>query len=159
VGSPTVISSLEACERSCGLTPLGPDSPRNFWALGKKFLKAGKILSEQRQHELEWPMYFLICQALELYLKCFLRVRGVSVKDLKDRKKFHHDLQLGFKTARELGPASIFTDEFEKWVEFVNQIYRQRDLQYTNTGRFTLADFPKLLSHVEILAVWLEGQF
>jgi hypothetical protein len=102
------MSSLAAFTRSCGLAPLGPVSPRSFWALSEKFLKAAKIVGEQPQHELEWLMYFLICQALELYLKCLLRSKGVSVKDLKNPTKFGHDRQLGFKMAEVIGPAFDF---------------------------------------------------
>ena len=78
-----------------GATQLGPDHPHNFSALGKEFLEAAKTLNLSHPNQPDWPTFFLACQALELYLKAFLRCKGVSVEDLKKSKIFGHDLQLG----------------------------------------------------------------
>ena len=137
---------------SLGLTRLGPDSPHNFWALGEEFLKAAKIITDKHPNEWNFPTYFLLCHALELYLKSFLRSKEVSVEDLKNPTKFGHDLQCGFNLARSKGSALIFTDELEQCVKDVSPTYKNRDFQYMHTGQWTLPVLPHLLSLVEILS-------
>jgi hypothetical protein len=147
------LTASETRTASLGLTLVGPESPRNFSAQGEKYLKAAKIIIAQNQRELEWPIFFLLCQALELYLKAFLRFKGVSVEDLRNPRKFCHDLQRGFKMARGMAQgletASSFTDELEKCIEVVGPIYKERDFQYTNTGIWTLVDIRVFLPLVE----------
>ena len=39
-----------------------------------------------------WPRYFLLCHSIELALKAYLALRGVSVRDLRDTK-LRHDIK------------------------------------------------------------------
>lgn len=50
-----------------------------------------------------WPRYFLLCHAIELGLKAFLMLHGMSEDDLQ--LKFRHDLKMLLKRAKKFGLA------------------------------------------------------
>jgi len=93
----------------------------------------------------------MICQALELYLKAFLRSKKVSVEDLKKPKIFGHDLQIGFNKAMELELDKIldFTGELGNYVAVISQPYKERDFQYKHSGSWELIPIAGLISLVE----------
>jgi hypothetical protein len=134
-----------------GATQLRPDHPYNFSKLGKKYLEAAKILDSHHQNQPDWPTFFVACQALELYLKAFLRAHAVSVEDLISRKVFGHDLQLGFEKAMKLGldKRLDFTDDLRFCVGVINQPYKERDFQYKGSGSWELIHISPLISLVE----------
>jgi len=134
-----------------GATLLGPDHEHNFSKLGKEYLEAAKILDSRHPNEPDWPTFFVACQALELYLKAFLRAHGVSVEDLINRKVFGHDLQLGFDKAMKLGLDKTldFTDALRYYVGVINQPYKERDFQYKGSGSWELIFISPLISLVE----------
>jgi hypothetical protein len=134
-----------------GATQLGPDHPHNFSKLGKNYLEAAKILDSHHQNQPDWPTFFVVCQALELYLKAFLRAHGVSVEDLIKRRIFGHDLQLGFDKAMKLGLDKTldFTYDLRYYVGVINQPYKERDFQYKGSGSWELIFISPLISLVE----------
>ena len=134
-----------------GATQLGPDHPHNFSKLGKNYLEAAKILDSHHQNQPDWPTFFVVCQALELYLKAFLVAHRVSVEDLINRKVFGHNLQLGFEKAIKLGLGERldFTDELRRCVAVINQPYKERDFQYKGSGSWELIFISPLISLVE----------
>ena len=134
-----------------GLTQLPPDSPHNFSTLGRDFLAAATLLNSHHPNSPDWPTFFLVCQALELYLKAFLRYRGLSTEDLKKPKIFGHDLQLGLNKAMELKLEKTldFTHELGNSITLINQPYKERDFQYLRSGSWELPPMGSLISLVE----------
>ena len=68
------------------------DAAIHFAKLGKEFADAAKVLNQHHQNQKShpsWPTYFVACQALELYLKAFLRANGMSSDDLKNICRQH----------------------------------------------------------------------
>ena len=133
------------------LTRLGSDSPHNFSALGEEFLEAAKILNSHHPNKPDWPTFLMICQALELYLKAFLRSKKVSVGDLKKPKIFGHDLKIGFNKAMELELDKIldFTGELGNYIAVISQPYKERYFQYKHSGSWELIPIACLISLVE----------
>lgn len=98
------------------------------------------------------PTYFLAMHGIELTLKAFLRFKGMSVRDLRD-KKLGHDLRACYRKAKELGLKAAFkeqpgdTDALHMLIE----LNRNQGLRYIETG---YKRFP-MWSIVEPLAVCL----
>jgi hypothetical protein len=63
-----------------------------------------------------WPVYFLLCHAIELALKAYLAASGVPGKTLRD--EIRHDLDRAFKDAqsRGLSPADNRFPELVSWL-------------------------------------------
>jgi hypothetical protein len=136
-----------------GFMPMGfippSDASTKFARLGQDFAKAAKILYQHHQNQKSyvfWPTYFLVCQALELYLKAFLRANDVPAKYLKD--KIGHDLQRACHEAKQKGLDKIvnLTKDEEQMIEILNPHYQNRDFQYKNDGEFTLVHLNGLIS-------------
>jgi hypothetical protein len=116
-----------------GLTLVSEDNPLNFSRLATEFLEAAKALLNSQPSQLDsWPLIFLTCQACELYLKAFLRMRDVSAQQLRDRNFFCHDLQPGFKAAKAQGLVmdSAFEHGLETCIKLLGPPYRDREFQY-----------------------------
>ena len=119
------------------------DAAIHFAKLGKEFADAAntlyKVSQDQHVHP-SWPIQFVTCQALELYLKAFLRANGVSLDDLKDGRKFGHDLQRALREAKQKGLDKVvaITDDEEHIIKILNAHYKNRDFQYKGSGEFTL---------------------
>jgi hypothetical protein len=130
-----------------GLIQLGPDSQHNFSVLGREYLEAAITLSINRPQDLHWPTFFLVCQALELYLKAFLRSRDVPVGDLRNPRVFGHDLQLGFNKAMQLGlhKALPIAGELGKCIAIISTPYKKRDFQYMHSWSGELIFLPALI--------------
>jgi len=112
------------------------DSAHDFYKLGSKFLEAARLVFE-KSHELDFPGYALIGQAIELYLKAYLRAKGQSVDDLKS---VGHDLKLAFETAEKFGLSQwlqIETNERET-LEKLSLVYQSKDFHYKNQGSWEL---------------------
>ena len=124
------------------------DSAYILLKVGKDFLEAAKLVRKHGSKEPFWPVYSLGCQALELYLKAFLRAEGMSLKDLK---RIGHDLQRALREANETGFGKIvnFTKEDEQTIGILAPIYRNREFQYKGTGKWTLCSIENLLSSMD----------
>ena len=117
---------------------------------GKEFADAANTLykASQDQHvHPSWPIHFVTCQALELYLKAFLRANGASLDELRDRRKLGHDLQRILCEAKQKGLDKVvaITGDEEHIIKILNAHYKNRDFQYKNAGEFTLADVGGLI--------------
>lgn len=134
-----------------GMTLLDNDSAHNFSKLGEEYLEAAKILNRHYADSPKWPTFFLGCTALELYLKAFLRFKGVSIGDLKSRNKFGHDLMRRFSRSKELGLAQSFEGDLEFAIEKLNEYYRDREFQYAGSGSWELVPPSKLIALLEEL--------
>ena len=114
------------------------DSASDFYKLGSKFLKAARIIFEKGNFpELDFPGYTLVGQAVELYLKAYLRTKGQSVDDLKS---IGHNLKLAFETAEKHGLPQIFKIEANerKALENLSLVYQSKDFHYKYQGSWEL---------------------
>lgn len=98
------------------------------------------------------PVYFLAYHGIELTLKAFLRLKGVSVNDLSGRK-LGHDLNACYRKAKELGLLQLFkeTQEDLDTMKYLVDLNADHALRYIKTG----AKVAPYWSQVEPLAVRL----
>ena len=121
------------------LSPYMGEAPphRDFFKLGEHYLNAAKALRPKFGRTF-WPTFFVACQALELYLKGFLRANGMTEEELK--KRIGHNLNKAFEMAKSKGADDLagFTKEDEGLISKVGDIYRRRDFQYRYYGEWPL---------------------
>ena len=72
----------------------------DFFTRAREFRQAYNDLP--RRYPPDWPRYFMLCHAIELALKAYLALHGVSVRKLQSRK-FGHDLEKLLSKAMERG--------------------------------------------------------
>jgi HEPN domain-containing protein len=84
----------------------------------------------------KWPIYQNAFQALELYLKAYLRMRGVSVEDLQ--KKLGHRLRDALKEAKARGLNVAFEPQAEEMVMEVSSYYTDTQFRYTAFGEWPI---------------------
>jgi len=128
---------------------LRDDSAYNFVKVGRDFADAARTLNKHYDNQPFWPTYFVACQGLELYLKAFLRVQGMSVQDLKD--KVGHDLQRALVKAKELDFCRVvsLTRDEEDMIRILSPAYLKRDFQYKGSGEWTLCGVDALISFLD----------
>jgi hypothetical protein len=105
-------------------------SPFGFFHYGKEFLDVTKGVEQSTGYS---PVpYFLYCRSIELFLKAFLLVKGVTKKDLKSMKNYGHDLEKILKKAQELGLSQFveITPEQEKEISKANEYYASKGFEY-----------------------------
>jgi hypothetical protein len=80
----------------------------------KGFLKAGQTLAAQPT--LSLPLYFVLCQAIELILKSYLASFGATETEL--RKEVGHKLLRAYSRARKKGfsPSDARIPEIIRWM-------------------------------------------
>jgi hypothetical protein len=66
-----------------------------------EFAAAAKILGDNRHARVDSPFYFLISQAIELYLKAYIVSHGGTRKDVTDKDR--HSLSGLLSKAKTLG--------------------------------------------------------
>ena len=89
------------------VTPIDQLLPFDFFDLAKDFMHAYKTCPSMRPPE--WPSYFLFCHAIELSLKAFLALHGLSREELAS-KTYGHNLASLMTKAVELGLQFSKTD-------------------------------------------------
>lgn len=108
------------------------NSPRKFYLNGKEYFDAAKVIIEKEINEDKFinVKLYLLCHSLELYLKAYLRYKGLSIKKLK--KEIGHDLEKAFNIVKENG---LNIDDLgigdAKWF---NLFYCSKDLEYSEGG-------------------------
>ena len=91
-----------------------------------RFLCSGNLTSSS-------PLYFLVCQSIELSLKAYIRGCGLTKEQLV---KIGHDLEKALKKAQSenLSHFCRVTRDQEQAVRMINRYYGGKDLQYTEVG-------------------------
>ena len=99
----------------------------------ENFLTAAKLLREKNDHLFQ-PTYFVVCQAMELALKGFLRGNGGDVEWMK--KKIGHNLGAAVIESEKFDLNALVTISVEQkaMIEMINFYYASKDLQYAMTG-------------------------
>lgn len=103
------------------------------------FLEAATILAANKPATFK-PLYFLVCQSVELSLKAYLRGSGYSERELKG---LGHNLNRCLQAAidRSLQKHVSITQSDLNILERINAYYQSKDLQY---GRAGLKYFPDI---------------
>ena len=103
-------------------------------------MHAAEIVFEENRSAKQ-PVFFLVCQSIELSFKAFLRGKGYSEQQLRC---VGHDLAKAAADckANGLGQYYVLTPEDEVSIQLINPYYQTRDLQYLSTGfkRYPLPD-------------------
>ena len=116
---------------------------------GRDFLRAAQMLRSTNECPLE-PLYFLICQSIELTLKAYVRGCGASKETLKS---IGHDLEKVLSEAQGEKLSHFFTlvSRQEIALGMINIYYAGKDLQYTQVGSKSYPDLNILFGLAEEL--------
>jgi hypothetical protein len=107
-----------------------------LWTHANEFYQASCILVQPENEGLLHPSYYLVSHSIELALKAFLRGNGVSLEDLKNQRKFGHDLEKVFNKCIQLGLESFLpiTEKDKFAIITINDYYKTKELEYIVTG-------------------------
>jgi len=121
-----------------------PTSPLGLLNFGWEFAEAAKKVAGEP--ELQNVAYYLICHAVELALKSYLRLHGWGVQDLANRTKIGHDLETALREADQLGLRNVVQigRGFENSFIVLNVYYSKKDFEYP----FLAPGLPSLYSPV-----------
>jgi hypothetical protein len=88
--------------------------------------------------------YYLYCRCLELGIKAFLSLKGVSKQELK-RKTLGHDLEALLDKAEGLGFSKLVLLSPDEKVEIskANKYYAKKDFEYINVSK-VVRGYPQL---------------
>jgi hypothetical protein len=118
-------------------------TPYGMWRYGNDFRQAAiEVLMLHHTEILFMPYYFLLGQSIELSLKSFLLASGVSLADLRNPKKFGHDLKILLNKARrrDLKTAVTLEPTHCSVVTILGREYLDKRFQYIKTGRILMPD-------------------
>lgn len=106
-------------------------SSLGLWRYAKEFAEAANSIAQLDPTSI--PAYYLVCHAIELALKAFLRGSGASLSVLK---RLGHDLPLLFEKAirNSLDAHCKLTAEHQRAVTLANRYYRTKEFEYITTG-------------------------
>ena len=125
-------------------------------ATAQEFSNKAKIprANEPDRFDLSNPIYFCICQSIELSLKAFLLGSGYTEEKL--RNKIGHDLVKAIKKARKLNldVHFKFSSNDKELIRVINRYYQGKDLQYMISGIKHYPCIEQLVSLGELL--WRE---
>jgi hypothetical protein len=129
--------SIEAGPIQIRITPYG------FHMYAQRFLRVAKTVKAEPTFS---PVpYYLYCRALELVLKAYLLVQGLSEKQVTCLR---HDLTRVLKKARRLGLDNVVTISKPERAEIskANSYYKKKGFEYFQVGRAARAypDLPDL---------------
>ena len=107
-----------------------------LWTHANEFYQASCILVQPENEGLLHPSYYLVSHSIELALKAFLRGNGVSLEDLKNQRKFGHDLEKVFNKCIQLGLESFLpiTEKDKFAIITIYDYYKTKELEYIVTG-------------------------
>jgi len=96
------------------------------------------------------PLYFLICQSIELSLKAYIRGCGEAREQLI---RIGHDLEKALKKAQSQNVSQFLkvTPGQERALKMINPYYAGKDLQYTEVGFKRYPDVTILLGLAQVL--------
>ena len=82
------------------------------------------------------PALYLVGHSIELSLKGYLLHRGISLTDLRNRRRFGHSLDTCFRKTKELGLLEHvqFSVQEDGAFELLDGLYSTKQLEYIVTG-------------------------
>src|SRR5689334_11988578 len=111
-----------------------------------KIVPAPKTAIEKfRNRSVDPVVYYLVGHSIELSLKSFLMLRGVTKTELQ--RTYSHDLEKIVKTCRrkKLGNVVRITTRQVNLIKLLNAPYKGKLLEYTETGIYTLPAYWEIL--------------
>ena len=131
-------------------------TPMAFHHFAVRFTEAARLA---RASEGFSPVpYYCFCRALELALKAFLSLNGVTRADMQ-RKALGHDLMRNLAKANELGKRTQMRVSAKERSEIrkANGYYRAKDFEYANIRRVVggYGDLPDLDVLDGVITRWL----
>ncbi len=113
----------------CGETSEG------FWTHAREFFEAADLLLKD-DGERVLPIYFLLGRSIELALKAYLLKSGVSIEELRNPKRFGHDLRALLAAAKDHGiEAKVSMGPLASGsIELLSYDYSGKRLEYRRTG-------------------------
>lgn len=123
-------------------------SSMGLWTYGHNFYIAARALVDKNDPNTRIPAYYLISHCIEVTLKAYLRGAGVSLEDLKNPKKYGHNLEKCLKKALDKDVQKLIQiSDIEKLaIEMINEYYMDKQLNYIKTG---YKEFPQISVLVE----------
>ena len=120
-------------ERQASIEPVDRLSPARLATSANEYHEAAIALNRVRSREPYAPCLLLCGQAIELYLKAFLRACGAPEKDLKN---LSHDLGEALNAAAKAGIGDLMSvsSDDRALIRVLSQHYSSKDLQYTRVG-------------------------
>ena len=101
------------------------ETPRHFHELSCEFIGAASCV-DPANHAL--ANAFMCGHALELGLKSYLRLQGVSLDDLANQRKFGHNLVKLWESSAGYGLA--LAAPMPQWVSSLNSIFQTLQVRY-----------------------------
>lgn len=135
------------------MSRIGKTTSAGMWRYSNEFLIAGSVVKASAEGKYSNPAIFLFCRAMELSLKAFLLARGVSVSELRNPKRFGHNLNNLVREARrrKLGQYHKLTRQDIKAIDLLNAEYSSKHFEYIVTGTIKVPP----IDGVELLVVQL----
>lgn len=125
-----------------------------FYAAG---MAADDVLIEDREYEQmpAIPVFYLVGHAIELGLKAFLLQQGVTLNEIRDPKKYGHNLQPAYEEAlqRGLDKHFIAPGESEAAFKILDVLYSSKEFEYVETGSKVFPVFGQLQAFASPLLV------
>jgi len=124
-------------------------SPRGFLAYATDFSNAYE--SYKSDNSFSPASYYLVCRSLELSMKSFLLAKGMTRQEIKDRRKYGHDLKKLLRKAEELGinKVSPISDAQEEQIVKANNWYARKGFEYFELQN--IVDGRETLPNLEVL--------
>jgi len=124
-------------------------SPTGFLVYATDFLNAHE--SYKSDNAFSPASYYLVCRSLELSMKSFLLAKGMARQEIKDRRKYGHDLKKLLRKAKELGINTIspISDAQEEQIVKANDWYARKGFEYFELQN--IVDGRETLPNLEVL--------
>jgi len=116
-----------------------------LWSYAKDFDEAARIVASKDEQRVSIPAYYLICHAIELALKAFLRGSGATLTDLR---QLGHDLNKCFDRALSYNLLSYcgLSVNQQTAIKMMAEYYGAKELEYIVTGFKRFPEIEVLLS-------------
>lgn len=131
-------------------------SPLGFISYSEDFYEA--CCSHITQRPFSPAKYYMACRSIELSLKAFLLLRGVTRDQLK-KKPLWHDLNGILKKCKELGISNIvsISNSQELCIDALNKWYARKGFEYFELKNLGGRPLPNITDVQELAHFLIEG--
>jgi len=111
------------------------ETPMGFYNYASDFAKWANRAHAEKSKFFSPVPYYLYCRSIELVLKAFLLAKGLTKRQLKDRKLGHNLIALLDRAKKlDLEKIIIINPEWESQLNKANEYYNNKDFEYFNIG-------------------------
>jgi hypothetical protein len=131
-------------------------SPFGFISYSEDFYEA--CCSHVTPRPFSPAKYYMACRSIELSLKAFLLLKGVTRHQLK-KKPLQHDLHEILKRCKELGISSLVSmcSSQELHIEALNKWYARKGFEYFELENLGGTPLPSITEVQELANLLIEG--